>query len=109
MLFREVAPGQHSVNYLDLIAFCRGQMSREREAAVEGLFTRLDTRKCQEIHTDALINRFRPQYHPDVKQGGQNVAAVKEFLNENLTLFGKLGVRFFNLGIRSTERPDQIR
>lgn len=92
LVFREVAGSQASVDYLDLIAYCRGQMSSQRESAVEGLFNRLDTKRSQEIHTDALMKRFKPQNHPDAKHSGQSAASVKETFSENLTLFGKLGV-----------------
>ena len=91
-LFNSVAKGQTSTNYLDLIAFCRGQMSKQREGEVERLFNRLDQRRNQEIHADALLSRFKPQQHPEVKMEGKNPALVKDAFCDSLNLFGKLGV-----------------
>lgn len=91
VFFTSVSQNQATVNYLDLIAFCRGQMSKQREGEVERLFNRLDQRKTQEISTDALLKRFKPQNHPEVASHRQSVAAVQSALVDSLTLFGKLG------------------
>lgn len=91
VFFDSVSQGQPTVNYLDVIASCRGQMSKQREAEVERLFSRLDTRRVQEIKTDALLKGFKAHHHPDVTGVGRPAAAVQASFNEALTLFGKLG------------------
>lgn len=85
--FDKVAQGNSSANYLDFIAACRGQMSPQRESAVEQLFKKLGNPRTQEINTTSLVSRFRPERHVE-----GNPQKLKEYFVSNMELFGKLGV-----------------
>ena len=91
VMFDQVAQGQAQLNYLDFIAACRGQMSPAREAAVSGLFSRIEPRKNAEAKTSAILTRFRAEKHPDVKSLGFDPKQVRANFEDMLTLFGKLG------------------
>jgi len=91
VVFEQVAQGQPQLNYLDFIAACRTQMSPTREAAVSGLFSRIEPRKAAEVKTSAILSRFRPEKHPDVRSLGFDPRQVRASFEDALTLFGKLG------------------
>lgn len=89
LAFGHVAQGQTSINYLDFISACRGQMSPQRESAVNDLFQKLGNTRTQEISTNALVSKLRV----DRFRGG-NPQKLKEYFVSNMELFGKLGVGY---------------
>jgi Ca2+-binding EF-hand superfamily protein len=91
VVFSHVSKGQPSINYLDFISACRGQMSAEREAAVDRIFKRIGNQKTDEISIDSLMSRFKAERHPDVKVLGKEPQRVKATISDNLDLFGRLG------------------
>ena len=99
VIFDSIAKGSQSLNYLDFISACRGQMARDRETAVEKLFRRIDSRKLQEVKTDDIVSRFKADRHPDVKTLGTEPHKIKSNFSDSLMLFGRLGVGSSNKGI----------
>lgn len=83
-------------------------MNKVREQTVELLFKDLDQPGAGEIETKLLLSWFKPEKHPDARNGLISSDVIREGFVESLTLFGRLGVNLgFTAGLRLSERPDK--
>lgn len=92
-MFDQLAGTSERINYLTLLSEIRGQMNEAREGTVTALFRRMDSGAAQEISTDDLMDKFRPENSPIVASGEQTADQIFDGFADKFELFGRLGVR----------------